>query len=98
PPRLPDSTRVERLDPFAWVGRMVLSVIHCEKPVIAAVNGPAAGAGFGLALAADIRLVASSARMTAGYIRRALSPDTGVSYFLPRLVGASRAAEILLTG
>lgn len=98
PPRLPDATRVERLDPLAWVGRWVLSLVRCEKPVIAAVNGPAAGAGFGLALATDIRLVAASARMTAGYVRRALSPDAGVSYFLPRLVGLSRATEILLTG
>ncbi len=98
PPRLPESTRGERLDPIAWVGRWVTALVSCEKPVIAAVNGVAAGAGFGLALAADIRLVASGARLTAGYIRRALSPDTGVTYFLPRLVGASRAAEILYTG
>ena len=63
--------------PNAWVGRWILALLHCEKPVIAAVNGPAAGAGFGLALAADIRLVATSARMTAGYVRRALSPDAG---------------------
>jgi 2-(1,2-epoxy-1,2-dihydrophenyl)acetyl-CoA isomerase len=98
PPRLPDATRAERLDPLAWVGRWVMSLTACEKPVIAAVNGVAAGAGFGLALAADIRLIASSARLTAGYVRRALSPDTAVSYFLPRLVGASRATEILFTG
>lgn len=98
PPRLPDSTRVERLDPFAWVGRWILSIKRCEKPVIAAVNGPAAGAGFGLALAADIRLIAANARMTAGYVRRALSPDAGVSFLLPRLVGMSRATEILFTG
>jgi 2-(1,2-epoxy-1,2-dihydrophenyl)acetyl-CoA isomerase len=98
PPKLPDSTRVERLDPYAWVGRWVLSMVRCEKPIIAAVNGPAAGAGFGLALAADLRLVASSARMSAGYVRRALSPDAGVSYFLPRLVGLSRATEILFSG
>jgi len=98
PPRLPDATRVERLDRFAWVGRWVLSMARCEKPLIAAVNGPAAGAGFGLALAADIRLVAASARMTAGYVRRALSPDAGVSFLLPRLIGMSRATEILFTG
>jgi len=98
PPRLPESTRADRLDPFAWVGRWVMALVACEKPVIAAVNGVAAGAGFGLALAADIRLIASSARLTAGYVRRALSPDTGVSYLLPRLVGASRATEILFTG
>ena len=98
PPKLPDTSRVERLDPYAWVGRWILSLLHCEKPVIAAVNGPAAGAGFGLALAADIRLVATSARMSAGYVRRALSPDAGVSFLLPRLVGLSRATEILFTG
>jgi 2-(1,2-epoxy-1,2-dihydrophenyl)acetyl-CoA isomerase len=98
PPHLPDSTRVERLDPYAWVGRWILSMVHCEKPVIAAVNGPAAGAGFGLALAADIRIVAASARMSAGYVRRALSPDAGVSYFLPRIVGMSRATDILFSG
>ena len=98
PPRLPDSTRVERLDAYAWVGRWIFSMVRCEKPIIAAVNGPAAGAGLGLALAADIRLVAASARMTAGYVRRALSPDAGVSFFLPRLVGLSRATEILFSG
>jgi 2-(1,2-epoxy-1,2-dihydrophenyl)acetyl-CoA isomerase len=62
------------------------------------VNGPAAGAGFGLALGADIRLVAASAKLTAGYVRRALSPDAGVSFLLPRLIGMSRATEILFTG
>jgi 2-(1,2-epoxy-1,2-dihydrophenyl)acetyl-CoA isomerase len=98
PPKLPDASRVERLDPYAWVGRWILSMLHCEKPVVAAVNGPAAGAGFGLALAADIRLVSASARLTAGYVRRALSPDAGVSFLLPRLVGLARATEILFTG
>lgn len=98
PPEIPTSTLSERLDPYAWVGRWVQGVVACEKPVIAAVNGPAAGAGFGLALACDIRLMASSATMTAGYVRRGLSPDAGVSWFLPRHVGLARAADILLTG
>jgi 2-(1,2-epoxy-1,2-dihydrophenyl)acetyl-CoA isomerase len=98
PPTLPSSTRVERLDPYAWVGTWVRRVVSCEKPVIAAVNGAVAGAGFGLALACDLRIVAASARMTAGYARRGLSPDAGVSYFLPRHVGLARASEILLTG
>jgi len=91
-------TRAERLDDLAWVGRWVLAMTGCEKPVIAAVNGAAAGAGFGLALAADIRLVSSAATMTAGYVRRGLSPDAGVSYFLPRQVGLARAADILMSG
>jgi 2-(1,2-epoxy-1,2-dihydrophenyl)acetyl-CoA isomerase len=98
PPELPSATRADRLDPHAWVGSWVRGVVACEKPVIASVNGPAAGAGFGLALACDIRLVAASARMTAGYVRRGLSPDAGVSYFLPRHVGLARAADILLSG
>lgn len=98
PPEIPTATLAERLDPYAWVGRWVQHVVACEKPVIAAVNGPAAGAGFGLALACDVRLMAASATVTAGYVRRGLSPDAGVSYFLPRHVGLSRAADILLTG
>jgi 2-(1,2-epoxy-1,2-dihydrophenyl)acetyl-CoA isomerase len=98
PPEIPSSTLAERLDPYAWVGRWVQRVVACEKPVIAAVNGAAAGAGFGLALACDVRVIAASATMTAGYVRRGLSPDAGVSWFLPRHVGLARAADILLTG
>ena len=98
PPELPSSTRAERLDPYAWVGTWVRTVLACEKPVIAAINGPAAGAGLGLALACDIRLIAQSAKLTAGYVRRGLSPDAGVSWLLPRHVGLSRASEILLSG
>ncbi len=98
PPALPTDTRAERLDPYAWVGEWVHAVVRCEKPVIAAINGAAAGAGFGLALACDIRLVSASATMGAGYVRRGLSPDAGVSYFLPRHVGLARAADILLSG
>jgi 2-(1,2-epoxy-1,2-dihydrophenyl)acetyl-CoA isomerase len=91
-------SRAERLDDLGWVGRWVLAVRSCEKPVIAAVNGPAAGAGLGLALACDIRLLSERAVLSAGYIRRALSPDAGVTWFLPRLVGVGRAAELLLSG
>jgi 2-(1,2-epoxy-1,2-dihydrophenyl)acetyl-CoA isomerase len=98
PAMLGDGSRAERLDALAWVGRWVQAVVACEKPVIAAVNGAAAGAGFGLALACDVRLVSAAATMTAGYVRRGLSPDAGVTYFLPRLVGQSRAADILFTG
>jgi len=98
PPELPVATLADRLDPYAWVGRWVQRVVACEKPVIAAVNGAAAGAGFGLDLACDVRLIAASATVTAGYVRRGLSPDAGVSYFLPRHVGLARASDILLTG
>lgn len=86
-----------KLDDLYWVGRWALAVTGCDKPVIAAVNGPSVGAGFGLALAADIRLVSTASVMTAGYARIGLSPDAGVSWFLPRLVGVSRATEMIMT-
>jgi len=98
PVRLHDGSRADRLDAYYWVGRWVLGVVQCEKPVIAAINGAAAGAGFGLALACDIRLMHGDARVTAGYVRRGLSPDAGVTWLLPRLIGHSRAMEIVLSG
>jgi 2-(1,2-epoxy-1,2-dihydrophenyl)acetyl-CoA isomerase len=97
-PKLPEGTLRDRLDPLAWVGRWIVTAVGCEKPLIAAINGPAAGAGFGLALAADVRVMARGARVSAGYVRRGLSPDAGVSYMLPRVIGLARASEILLTG
>ena len=69
------------------------------QPVIAAVNGPAAGGGFALVLGSDIRLAARSARFNAAFVRIGLSAcDIGTSWLLPRLVGASRAQELMLTG
>lgn len=70
-----------------------------RQPVIAAVNGTAHGGGFALALACDIRFAARSATFGAVFIKRGVSAcDMGTSYYLPRLVGASRSAELLLTG
>jgi enoyl-CoA hydratase len=69
------------------------------KPVIAAVNGPAVGAGFGLALATDIRIGSTAANFNAAFVRIGLSGgDVGISWMLPRLIGVGRAYEILLTG
>ena len=90
-------TRSQKLDDLGWVGRWALALAGCEAPIVAAINGPAAGAGFALALAADIRVVSEAATMTCGYARIGLSPDAGMSYFLPRLVGLGRATEMLLT-
>src|SRR6202012_1681005 len=69
-----------------------------DKPVIAAVNGVAVGAGMDMALMCDIRLLASSARLSEGYIRVGLVPGDGGCYFLPRLVGMAKALELLLAG
>jgi 2-(1,2-epoxy-1,2-dihydrophenyl)acetyl-CoA isomerase len=68
------------------------------QPVIAAVNGVAAGAGASLAFACDLRIAAEGARFVLAFGKIGLVPDSGASWFLPRLVGAARAAELALVG
>jgi enoyl-CoA hydratase len=81
------------------IAEIVLLMRRAPQPIIAAVKGPAAGGGFAIALAADVRIAGESARMNAAFIRIGLTAcDIGVSYFLPRIVGASVASELLLTG
>ena len=91
-------SRHKTLDNLGWVGHQALGIVHCDKPVIAAINGIAAGAGLALALACDLRFMSAGARVTAGYIRRGLNPDAGMTYFLPRLVGQGKATELIYTG
>jgi 2-(1,2-epoxy-1,2-dihydrophenyl)acetyl-CoA isomerase len=74
----------------------IIDLRRIPYPVICAVNGPAAGAGFSLALACDIRIASESAFLACAYGRIGASPDGGMTYFLPRVVGPSRALEILL--
>ncbi len=78
--------------------RGLLPFRHFPRPVIAAVNGVAIGAGFALALACDIRIAGASARFTAGFVKRGVAPGSGLSWNLPRLIGTGRALEVLLTG
>ena len=87
----------ERLDEYGWVGRQAMSVYHLDKPVIAAVNGVAAGAGMSLATACDLRVGSENTRFKSVFIERNLSPDSGLSFFLPRIVGQSRAADLIYT-
>jgi 2-(1,2-epoxy-1,2-dihydrophenyl)acetyl-CoA isomerase len=78
--------------------RLVTSVMDCEKPVIAAVNGTAAGIGAHLAFAADLVVAAESARFIEVFVRRGLVPDGAGAYLLPRIVGLHRAKELLFLG
>lgn len=78
--------------------RLIAAVLDCEKPVIAAVNGTAAGLGAHLAFACDLVLAAESARFIEVFARRGLVPDAGGAYLLPRLVGPQRAKELMFFG
>lgn len=81
------------------ISEIALMMHRAPQPIIACVHGAAAGGGFALALASDVRVAGESARMNAAFIKIGLSAcDVGVSYFLPRAVGSSVAKELMLTG
>jgi 2-(1,2-epoxy-1,2-dihydrophenyl)acetyl-CoA isomerase len=73
---------------------LILQIRQISKPVIAVINGPVAGAGLGIALACDLRIAADNAHFTVGFAGIGLAPDSGVSLFLPILVGLARATEL----
>jgi 2-(1,2-epoxy-1,2-dihydrophenyl)acetyl-CoA isomerase len=77
---------------------LVRRVRGLPKPVVASVNGPAAGAGMNLALACDLRIASDRATFTQAFVRIGLHPDWGGTFFLPRLIGLGRAAEMFFLG
>lgn len=92
----PRSPQNQRLDDTDWIGQFLVAFrLHCDKPVIAAINGVAVGAGVALALCADLRIAAQSAALHPGYIRAGTSPDGGLSWTLPTLLGHEAALRFL---
>lgn len=81
------------------ISEIVIAMRRCPQPIIACIDGAAAGGGFALALASDVRIATARLKANAAFIRIGLTAcDIGVSYFLPRMVGSSVAAEYMLTG
>lgn len=87
---------LDRIAPFR--DKVVLAMRDTPKPIIAAVNGPAAGAGMNLALACDMRLASTAAKFGQTFVKRGLHVDWGGTYLLPRLVGMAKACELIFTG
>ena len=78
--------------------RTLLAMREAPQPIIAAVNGAAAGAGMNLALGCDLRIASTDAKFTQAFVKRGLHPDWGGTYFLPRVVGMAKACEMIFTG
>jgi 2-(1,2-epoxy-1,2-dihydrophenyl)acetyl-CoA isomerase len=94
----PGISRAEHITPFVSFGWVIKQIEDFTRPVIAAVNGIAAGGGLALSLAADMRIASENATFSAIFVKRGLVPDCGVSYYLTRLVGVSKALELMWTG
>ncbi len=97
PRETPFSPQNDRLDDLGWVSRFPLVFRgQCSKLIVAGLNGVAVGAGFSLAMCADIRLASARARFLAGYARAGTSPDGGLTWTLPQAIGYERALRFLL--
>lgn len=93
----PDGPEIEKIV-IEHYNPIIRKIREIEKPVIAAVNGVAAGAGANLALACDIVIAAKSAKFIQAFSKIGLIPDSGGTYFLPRIIGLQKAAGIMMTG
>jgi len=93
----PASAMSAQLDDISWVGNFLLAIRkRCDKPVVGGINGVAVGAGLGLAMATDVRIVARGARLMAGYTRIGGSPDAGLTITLPQAMGYERAMRFMM--
>src|ERR1700733_1688877 len=93
----PGTPMTAQLDDIGWVGHFLLSIRkRCDKPVVGGINGVAVGAGLGLAMSCDVRLIARSARLMAGYTRIGGSPDAGLTITLPQAMGYERALRFMM--
>ncbi len=88
----------EKSQDVTQVGNILFSLLDLKKPVIVAVNGPAVGVGLTMILPMDIRIAAESARFGMVFVRRGVIPELASPWFLPRIVGVSKAAELMYTG
>lgn len=97
PPATGLSEQEQVIDEIGWVGRLLLTIrFQTDKPVVVGLNGVAVGAGLSLAMAGDIRIAADSARLHPGYLRAGTSPDGGLTWSLPTLIGHESAMRFLL--
>ena len=97
PPPDEDRPLNQRLDPESWISKQGKALYGIDKPMIAAINGVTAGAGFSLSLCCDIRVGSDNASFVTVYSERNLPPEGGMSYLLPRVVGMGRAMDLMLT-
>ncbi|HEX5320160.1 MAG TPA: enoyl-CoA hydratase [Stellaceae bacterium] len=93
-----DQTVEDRVEGLRRSHQLPLLMRNCPKPIVAAINGPVAGAGLGLALAADLRIAGKSARFGTAFVRIGYSGDYGGTWSLTRLVGTAKARELYLLG
>jgi 2-(1,2-epoxy-1,2-dihydrophenyl)acetyl-CoA isomerase len=90
--------RSEVANKWGRAGDLITAMAEADVPIIGAINGAAAGAGFGLALACDVRIASDQARLGSIFIKRGIASDNAASFWLPRIVGAAKAFELMYTG